>query len=91
MNSLNLLIGTILYEFNAYIIRGFLENENIPYQFKNITFHIGAAPIADLIKFFSGLRKKMWDMQQSFSNSCLLETELMLEDEVCRNCGEILN
>jgi hypothetical protein len=50
MNSLNLLIGTILYEFNAYIIRGFLENENIPCQFKNISFYARATPIADLLK-----------------------------------------
>ena len=48
---MNLLIGTILKESNANIIRGFLENENIPCQFKNISFHAGATPIADLIKF----------------------------------------
>ena len=50
MNSLNCLIGTILNKSNAYIIRGFIENENIPYQLKNISFHTGAAPIADLLK-----------------------------------------
>ena len=42
-------------------------------------------------KFASGLRKKMWDMQESFSKLYLIETELMLEDEVYRNCGEKLN
>jgi hypothetical protein len=40
-------------------LRSFIENENIPYQFKNITFHIGAAPIADLMKVYPELRKKM--------------------------------
>jgi len=47
---MNLLIGTILKESNANIIRGFLENENIPCQFKNISFHAGATPIAELLK-----------------------------------------
>jgi hypothetical protein len=50
MNSLNCLIVTILNKSNAYIIRGFIKNENIPYQLKNISFHTGAAPIADLLK-----------------------------------------
>ena len=50
MNFLNSLIDKILNESSAYIIRGFLENENIPYQFKNISFHPGASPIADLLK-----------------------------------------
>ena len=50
MNSLKWLIGTILKESNVYIIRGFLENENIPYQFKNISFHTGVTPIEDLMK-----------------------------------------
>ena len=50
MNFLNSLIGKISNESNAYIIRGFLENKNIPYQFKNISFHAGATPIADFLK-----------------------------------------
>ena len=58
MNSLNLLIGTILNEFNAYIIRGFLENENIPCQFKNISFYAGATPIADLLEFCLWAKKE---------------------------------
>ena len=43
-------MATILYESNAYIIREFLDNENIPCQFKDISFHAGASPIADLLK-----------------------------------------
>ena len=58
MNSLNLLIGAILNESNAYIIRGFLENENIPCQFKNISFYAGATPIADLLKVFLWANKE---------------------------------
>ena len=53
MNFLNSLIDKILNESSAYIIRGFLENENIPYQFKNISFHAEATPIAYLLKDFS--------------------------------------
>ena len=30
-------------------------------------------------------------MQEIFSKLCLLEAELMLEDEVCRDYGEKLN
>jgi hypothetical protein len=44
-------IVIILKKSNAYLIRrSFLENENIPYQFKNKAFHTEAAPIADLLK-----------------------------------------
>ena len=38
-------ICTILNEATAYIIRGFLENENIPCQLENISFHAGPAPV----------------------------------------------
>ena len=43
-------ICTILNEATAYIIRGFLENENIPSQLENISFHAGTAPVSDLMK-----------------------------------------
>ncbi len=38
-------ICTILNEATAYIIRGFLENKNIPSQLENISFHAGPAPV----------------------------------------------
>ena len=38
-------ICTILNEATAYIIRGFLENQNIPSQFENISFHAEPAPV----------------------------------------------
>ena len=43
-------ICTILNEATAYIIRGFLENENIPCHLENISFHVGPAPVSDLMK-----------------------------------------
>ena len=43
-------ICTILDEATAYIIRGFLENQNIACQLENISFHAGPAPVADLMK-----------------------------------------
>ena len=43
-------ICTILNEATAYITRGFLENENIPCQLENISFHAGPAPVSDLMK-----------------------------------------
>ena len=58
MNFLNSLIGKISNESNAYIIRGFLENEKISYQFKKISFHAGATPIAYLLKIFLWAKKE---------------------------------
>jgi hypothetical protein len=43
-------ICIILNEATAYIIRGFLENENIPCQLENISFHAEPAPFSDLMK-----------------------------------------
>jgi hypothetical protein len=58
MNSPNSLIDTVLNESNTYIIRGFLENENIPYQFKNISFHTAATPIEDFLKLCLWAKKE---------------------------------
>ena len=38
-------ICTFLYEATAYIIKGFIENENIPWQLENISFHAGPAQV----------------------------------------------
>ena len=43
-------ICTFLYEATAYIIKGFIENENIPCQLENISFHARPAPVSDLMK-----------------------------------------
>ena len=59
-------ICTILNEATAYIIRGFLENENIPCQLENISFHAGPAPVADLMKVRLWAKKEDVERTESF-------------------------
>ncbi|MBL4665053.1 MAG: DUF2007 domain-containing protein [Nitrospinaceae bacterium] len=91
-------ICTILNEATAYIIRGFLENENIPCQLENISFHAGPAPVADLMKVRLWARKedverarKLLEERQGIQVCSACETEVAFEDNVCSYCGEKLN
>ena len=91
-------ICTILNEPTAYIIRGFLENENIPCQLENISFHAGPAPVADLMKVRLWARKedverarKLLEERQGIQVCSACETEVGLEDDACSHCGEKLN
>ena len=88
-------ICTILNEATAYIIRGFLENENIPCQLENISFHAGAAPVADLMKVRLWAKKedvkrarKLLEERQGIQVCSSCETEVNPEDEVCSHCRE---
>ena len=90
-------ICTILNEATAYIIRGFLENENIPCQLGNISFHAGPAPVADLMKVRLWAKKedverarKLLEERQGVQVCSACETETTLEDEACSHCGEKL-
>ena len=60
------IVCKILNEVNAHIIKGFLENENIPCQLENVSFHAGAAPVADLMKVRLWSKKKMWSAPEYF-------------------------
>ena len=91
-------VCTILNEANAHIVKGFLENENIPCQLENISFHAGPAPVADLMKVRLWSKKKdverarkllaeLEDIQ--ICSSC--ETEVNCQDEICSHCGEKLS
>jgi hypothetical protein len=91
------IICTILNEPNAYIIRGFLENENIPCQLENITFHAGPAPVADLMKVRLWARKedvkrarKLLAEKQGIQVCSVCETEVGFEDDACSHYGEKL-
>jgi predicted amidophosphoribosyltransferase len=91
-------VCTILNEANAYIIRGFLESENIPCQLENISFHAGPAPVADLMKVRLwgkkedvGRARKLLEERQGVLVCSACETETTLEDEACSHCGEKLN
>ena len=88
---------TILNEANAHIIKGFLENENIPCCLENVSFHAGPAPVADLMKV------RIWSIKQDIGRARKLlaelediqicsscEAEVSLLDEVCSNCQENL-
>jgi hypothetical protein len=88
-------ICTILNEANAYVIRGFLENENIPCQLENISFHAGPAPVADLMKVRLWARKedveqarKLLEERQGIQVCSACGTEVALENDVCSHCGE---
>ena len=92
------IVCTILNEYNAYIIKGFLENENIPCQLENVSFHAGPAPVADLMKVrlwskkqdVKGARKLLAELENiRVCSSC--ETEVNFKDEVCSHCNEKLN
>ena len=92
------IVCTILNEYNAHIIKGFLENENIPCQLENVSFHAGPAPVADLMKVrlwskkqdVKGARKLLAELENiRVCSSC--ETEVNFKDEVCSHCNEKLN
>ena len=91
-------VCTILNEANAHIVKGFLENENIPCQLENVSFHAGPAPVADLMKV------RLWSKKQDVKRARKLlaelenirvcsscETEVNFKDEVCSHCNEKLN
>ena len=91
-------VCTILNEANAHIIKGFLENENIPCQLENVSFHAGPAPVADLMKV------RLWSKKQDVERARKLlaelediqvcsncEREVNYQDEICKNCGEKLS
>ncbi|MFT4578406.1 MAG: putative amidophosphoribosyltransferase [Nitrospinales bacterium] len=91
-------ICTIINEATAYIIRGFLENENIPCQLENISFHAGPAPVADLMKVRLwakkkdvGRARKLLEERQGIQVCSDCGTEVAPEDDVCSHCGEKLN
>ena len=91
-------VRTILNEANAHIIKGFLENENIPCQLENVSFHAGPAPVADLMKVrlwskkqdVERARKLLVELEDTHvCSSC--DTELNYQDEICSHCGEKLS
>lgn len=91
-------VCTILNEATAYIIRGFLESENIPCQLENISFHAGPAPVADLMKVRLWTKKedverarKLLEERRGIQVCSACETETTFEDEVCSHCGEKFN
>jgi hypothetical protein len=88
-------ICTILNEATAYIIRGFLESENIPCQLENISFHAGPAPVADLMKVRLwareedvGRARKLLEERQGIQVCSACGAEVIPEDDVRSHCGE---
>ena len=86
---------SVLNEAKAYIMRGFLENEGIPCQLENISFHAEPAPVADLMKV------RLWTLREDaesarrlleeienirFCSACV--TQVGEQCEVCPHCGE---
>ena len=92
------IVCTILNESTAHIVKGFLENENIPCQLENVSFHAGLAPVADLMKV------RLWSKKKDVEHARILlaelehiqicsscETEVNYQDKICSHCGEKLN
>ena len=85
---------TVLNEAKAHIMRGFLENEEIPCQLENISFHAEPAPVADLMKV------RLWILREDLEQACRLLaeientrfcsaclTQVVEYGEVCPHCG----
>ena len=86
---------TIMQEENAYIIRGFLENEGIPCQLENLVFH--ALPTGDLTKVRLWTKKsdadkarKMIQEHEEFNVCSACGHVVMAQDTACDFCGESL-
>jgi predicted amidophosphoribosyltransferase len=88
---------TVLDEAKAHIMRGFLENEGVPCQLENISFHAEPAPVADLMQV------RLWTLREDLERARLLleereaiqicsacGEEVEGKDEVCQQCGERL-
>ncbi len=96
--SLDLVIlCTVLNEAKAHIMRGFLENEGIPCQLENISFHAEPAPVADLMKVrLWTLRedaeqaRQLLEERESIQICSACEKEVTGGNEVCPHCGERL-
>ena len=86
---------SVLNEAKAYIMRGFLENEGIPCQLENISFHAEPAPVADLMKV------RLWTLREDGEQALRLLAEVenirvcsacvtQVDEnvEVCPYCGE---
>jgi recombinational DNA repair protein RecR len=88
---------TVLQEEDAYILRGFLENEGIPCQLENLVFHAEPIPVAGLTKVrlwtkksdVERARKLIQEREQSATCSACGHV-VMTEDASCDFCGEPL-
>ncbi|MFQ5450286.1 MAG: putative signal transducing protein [Nitrospinaceae bacterium] len=90
-------VCTIIQEENAYILRGFLENEGIPCQLENVSFHAGPAPAGELTKVRLWVKKE--DVNQArqrieehekFTTCSSCGHVVLSQDTVCDFCGESL-
>ncbi len=86
-------VCSVVEEENAYIIRGFLENEGIPCQLENLTFH--AAPGGALSKVRLWTKKedaekarRMIDEHEKFNYCSSCGHVAQAKDTVCDFCGE---
>ena len=90
-------VCTVTQEANAYILRGFLENEGIPCVLENISFHATPSPTDDLV------RLRLWSKKADVERARRLIREheqfptcpachhvVLTQDTVCDFCGETL-
>ncbi len=92
------ILCTIYQEENAYIIQGFLENEDIPCAMENISFHAGPAPVGELNKVRLWARtddlvkaRSLLDEHEQFNHCSSCGHVALVNDDQCDFCGEKFN
>ena len=88
---------TVLQEENAYILRGFLENEGIPCQLENVAFHAEPIPVAGLTKVRLWTKKsdaekarQLIAAHEQFASCSSCGHVVLATDNACDFCGETL-
>ncbi len=91
-------VVTMTQEPDAYILRGFLENEGIPCVLENVSFHASPAPAGELTKV------RLWAKKTDVAKARALIQEhedyptcsschhvVLAQDTTCDFCGEPLD
>ena len=88
---------TVYQEENAYILRGFLENEGVPCQLENLTFHAEPIPAGGLTKVRLWTKKsdvekarQLIQKAEQFDSCSSCGHVIFAEDATCDFCGESL-
>ena len=76
------IVCTVTQEEDAYILRGFLENEGIPCQLENVSFHAAPAPAGGLTKV------RLWILKEDIEKARALIADHE-KYETCSNCGHV--
>lgn len=86
---------SVTEEENAYIIRGFLENEGIPCQIENVTFHAAPGGALTMVRLWTKKEdvekaRRLIDEHEKFNCCPSCGHVAGAHDTVCDFCGEEL-